>query len=130
MAEALPVGRDLTCVKVVISHCKTINTQMKNSKHTMKTLVFSLVLAALTLTANNMIAQNDGSRGLFGMGGSSADLEYSGGSLMKVGTPNIDDGGGMTNETFGETTPLGSGLMILLGAGLGYVALKKKEDEQ
>jgi hypothetical protein len=39
---------------------QNINTQMKNSKHTMKTLVFSLVLAALTLTANNMIAQNDG----------------------------------------------------------------------
>jgi hypothetical protein len=105
---------------------QNINTQMKNSKHTMKTLVFSLVLAALTLTANNMIAQNDGSRGLFGMGGSSADLEYSSGSLMKQGEPNVN--GGITNDDFG--TPLGSGIVILLGAGLGYVALKKKEDEQ
>ena len=26
--------------------------------------------------------------------------------------------------------PLGSGIAILIGAGLGYVALKKKEDEQ
>ena len=34
------------------------------------------------------------------------------------------------NQTFGQAAPLGSGLIVLLGAGLGYVALKKKEDEQ
>lgn len=101
---------------------------MKNPK-TLKTIVFFLGLAALTLTATNLNAQNDGSRGLFGMGGSSADLEYSGGSLMKVGGPiAINDGGGITNQGIGEPAPLGSGLLILLGAGLGYVALKKKED--
>ena len=38
--------------------------------------------------------------------------------------------GGITNGDFGEEVPLGSGLVILLGAGLGYVALKKKEDKQ
>lgn len=99
---------------------------MKNPK-TLKTIVFSLGLAALTLTANNLNAQNDGRRGLFGMGGSSADLEYSG----TRGLMNIDDNigtGGIQNDDFGA--PLGSGLVILLGAGLGYVALKKKEDEQ
>lgn len=98
---------------------------MKNPK-TLKTIVFSLGLAALTLTANNLNAQNDGSRGLFGMGGSSADLEYSG----TRGLMNIDDntGNGIQNDDFGA--PLGSGIAILIGAGLGYVALKKKEDEQ
>jgi len=37
---------------------------------------------------------------------------------------------GITNSGIGESSdaPLGSGLFILLGAGLGYVALKKKED--
>jgi hypothetical protein len=34
----------------------------------------------------------------------------------------------INNDDFG--TPLGSGFVILLGAGLGYIALKKKEDEQ
>ena len=29
-----------------------------------------------------------------------------------------------------QDAPLGSGIAILIGAGLGYVALKKKEDEQ
>ena len=35
--------------------------------------------------------------------------------------------GGISNDNFTEA-PLGSGIAILLGAGLGYVALKKKED--
>ncbi len=42
---------------------------------------------------------------------------------------NTDDGG-ISNYGIGETVPMGSGLVILLGAGLGYAALKKKEDEQ
>ena len=40
-------------------------------------------------------------------------------------TTNIT-GGGITNQTFGA--PLGSGLLIMVAAGAGYVALKKKED--
>ena len=96
----------------------------KNNKKTMKTLAFSLVLAALTLTANNLNAQD---RGLFGMGKSSADYDYSSGeSLLRQGEPNIN--GGIQNDDFGA--PLGSGIVILIGAGLGYVALKKKEDQQ
>ena len=98
------------------------------NKKSLKTLVFSLVLAAMTLTANNLNAQNDGSRGLFGMGASPADNQYgnSEGSMLRQGEPtNIN---GMTNQTF--ETPLGGGIAILLAAGLGYVALKKKEDEQ
>ena len=34
--------------------------------------------------------------------------------------------GGITNQQFGA--PLGSGLLVLVAAGAGYVALKKKED--
>ena len=33
-------------------------------------------------------------------------------------------------QPFQDPAPLGSGIAILIGAGLGYVALKKKEDEQ
>ena len=36
--------------------------------------------------------------------------------------------GEITNDDFGA--PLGSGIVVLIGAGLGYVALKKKEDKQ
>ena len=101
----------------------------KNNKKTMKTLAFSLVLAALTLTANHLNAQNDGSRGLFGMGKSSADYDY---NYNSRGMINISGNSeeSISNYGIGEAVPVGSGLVILLGAGLGYVALKKKEDEQ
>lgn len=101
---------------------------MKNTK-TLKTIVFSLGLSVLTLTATNLNAQNDGSRGLFGKGGSAADKEVS--SLMR-GDQSINSGDatGITNYGIGETetAPLGSGIAIMLAAGLGYAALKKKED--
>ena len=51
------------------------------------------------------------------------------GSLLRSGSPvTINDNGGITNNDF--EAPIGSGIVILLGAGLGYVALKKKEDKQ
>lgn len=97
---------------------------MKNTKKTIKTIVFSLGLAVLTLTATNLNAQN---KGLFGKGGSAAEKEPMGG--MMRGSIDDNTGTGMTNQTFGESSaPLGSGLLVLIGAGLGYVALKKKED--
>ena len=101
---------------------------IKHNKQTMKTIVFSLVLAAMTLTANHLNAQNSG---LFGMGKSSDNNEYISNreGLMRGGV-GIDDneGGGITNDDFGA--PLGGGIAILIGAGLGYVALKKKENQQ
>ncbi len=94
---------------------------MRTNKINLKTLVFSLGLAAMMLTANNLNAQD---RGLFGKG-ETADTENSGGGMMRQGDPTPINGG-IQNDDFGA--PLGSGLVILLGAGLGYVALKKKED--
>ena len=41
---------------------------------------------------------------------------------------NDNTDGGISNDGFGSNAPLGSGIAILIGAGLGYVALKKKED--
>ena len=103
------------------------------NKKTMKIIVFSLVLAAMTLTANNMNAQNDGNRGLLGRGVSSESLEHGSGTLFQIngvrsGAGDATITGGIQNDNF--QSPLGSGLVILLGAGLGYVALKKKEDKQ
>ena len=91
---------------------------MKKTK-SLKTLVFSLGLLAMTLTANNLNAQNDGSRGLFGRG----DItEYS----------NRDDETSFTvnSQDFGQEVPMGSGIVILLAAGAGYATLKRKEEQQ
>ena len=95
---------------------------IKSKKKTMKTLMFSIGLAALLVASNNLNAQNDGSRGLFGLGKSSADYDYSG---------NRDDESGVTigNMQNDNPTPLGSGLLIMLGAGVGYVALKKNKED-
>ena len=70
------------------------------------------------------------SGGLFNSyGGDNADNTFLGNrdGLFNVNI-NSNTGNGITNDDFGA--PLGSGIAILLGAGLGYVALKKKEDEQ
>ena len=98
---------------------------------TLKAIVLSLGLAALMAPAT-MNAQIN--RGLLqnpykDQDNSRRNNTNNGGTLMRG---SISEGGdGFSIETFGQNdAPLGSGLVILLGAGLGYVALKKKEDEQ
>jgi len=52
------------------------------------------------------------------------------GMLNQKGNRSGEIGINATIQGFEEPAPLGSGIAILIGAGLGYVALKKKEDEQ
>ena len=102
---------------------------MRKTK-TLKAIVFSLGLAA-----GMMLPASASAQGVFG---DMLDNYYSekesgsnSGPLLRGDysiNDNTDDGG-ITNLGIGEA-PLGSGVVILLGAGLGYVALKKKEDEQ
>ena len=94
------------------------------------TFVFSLGLAAMTLTANNLNAQDGG--GLFGLGPASESAgSYQEESLFRANNyANIDDSSITINGIGQSEAPLGSGIAILIGAGLGYMALKKKEDEQ
>ena len=105
-----------------------------SNKKTMKTIVFSLVLAAMTLTATSLNAQNRNGGGLFGMGETPDNVDNGTRGVLNVngtrGALNVSGNveGGISNFGIGETAPLGSGIVILLGAGLGYVALKKKED--
>lgn len=80
----------------------------------------------MLLSSMNLNAQNDGNRGLFGMGSSSAYESNSRENLMRGDGPNIE--GDITNNNFGS--PLGSGIAILISAGFGYMVLKKKEDKQ
>ena len=71
------------------------------------------------------------SGGLFNSYGSdNADNNFLGNRGLFNISGNTNEG--ISNFGIGETenTPLGSGLVILIGAGLGYVALKKKADEQ
>lgn len=95
------------------------------NKKTMKTIVFSLVLAVMTLAATSLNAQNRNGGGLFGMGKTPDNVDNGTRGALNV-SGNVE--GDITNDGFGSNAPLGSGIAILIGAGLGYVALKKKED--
>ena len=95
----------------------------------MKKLALTLaIILGITLggnAQNNPMHYQKGSRGLFDKGMTSGEDEFNNRGV--INSNNV--GGGITNDDF-VPTPLGSGLLILVGAGLGYVALKKKEDEQ
>ena len=96
---------------------------MNKPNKKLKAIALSLGLAAMMAPAT-MTAQNNGG-GLFGKGQSEE-------SVNSRGMLNINDntGNGISTGNFGEEAPLGSGLALLIGAGLGYEALKKKEDKQ
>ena len=120
------------------------------SKMKMKTFVILLAMSGGLVLSPPMVAQNDGSRGLFERGGNNdyanrSEVGASGllnqgfgataGNLTNQGFGFAQDGldnqgfgatnGGITNQTFGA--PLGSGLLILLAAGAGYATLKKRK---
>jgi len=97
---------------------------MNNNKK-LKSIMLSMVVVAGMLLPESGFAQERGG-GLFGRG----DVTESDGGFrgaLNQGNPNIQSGN-IQNDDFGA--PIGSGIVILIGAGLGYVALKKKEDEQ
>ena len=106
------------------------------------------LLLALLLPLT-MTAQNDGSHGLFGRGGSrdgtgasvgimsqgfgatSGGLINQGFGFTQGGLDNQGFGGtqgGITNQTF--DAPLSSGLLFLLAACAGYATLKKRKSNR
>ena len=101
---------------------------MKTTKK-LKTITFSLGLAALMFQAVTVDAQVI-NRGLLqnpykDESGKNHGMMNSTGSRGEITLPSSN----IANDDF-STAPIGSGIAILIGAGLGYVALKKKEDEQ
>ena len=96
-------------------------------KKSLKAIALSLGLAALMAPATTLNGQSRPS-GLFGSDPQTNDNSPKG--LMNQNRSGVSLEL-LSNGNFGEQpAPLGSGLVLLIGAGLGYVALKKKEDEQ
>ena len=102
---------------------------MNRSKLNLKTIAFSLGLAA-----GMMLPASSSAQGVFGdmldnyYSEKEAQSSQGGGALLRGSTretPNVS--GEFGNFGVGEA-PLGSGVVIMLLAGAGYVALKKKED--
>ena len=93
-----------------------------------KVLAFSLMMAALSTPIGAMAQDGLFQRGVsdeayYGYGGTNGKTDLLG--HRSVGTTGTID-----NQTFGQPVPMGSGVIILLAAGAGYAALKRKEDEQ
>ena len=82
-----------------------------------KALVLSMALAAGLLVPATMNAQSDGSRGIFDRGFEATESTRDGETSFTVNTQDFE-------------SPLGSGIVILLAAGAGYAALKRKEERQ
>lgn len=90
--------------------------------------VLALSVAMLVASPIGAFAQD----GLFQRGMTDESYYGFGSSTEKSGL--LGDRGEATgtinNQTFGQSVPLGSGVVLLLVAGGGYVALKRKEDKQ
>lgn len=102
---------------------------MRKKKLKKKVLALSLGLGAAMLLTPTVQAQ-----GVFGdmLDNYYAEKEQSsqgGGALLRGSSDRGMTNNYISNDDFGDQpAPLGSGIAIMLGAGLGYVALKKKED--
>lgn len=59
-----------------------------------------------------------------------AQSNQGGGALLRGNNDRDGSGISLGGAQTENPTPLGSGIVILLAAGSGYVALRKKEDKQ
>ena len=92
------------------------------------TLMVVAAMAILMLPTSGLNAQ-EGYQGLFNRG--AGDEVFEDGIMQRGNRSTISDNGLFTNANFGEVeAPLGSGIAVLLAAGLGYAALKRKEEKQ
>ena len=100
---------------------------MKKLKMTKKVLALSLaMLAALPIGAlaqEGMFQRGMSDESYYGFGGSTDESGL-------FGNRNVQTSGTINNQTFGQSVPLGSGVILLLAAGAGYAILKRKEDEK
>lgn len=99
---------------------------MRKTKKTMKAFVLSMAMAAmmLPLTMSAQFVKNNTQKGQDGFFQSNG--EYFNRSTNSEITGNFDH---MAIGGSGQSTPLGSGLLITLACGAGYVVLKKKKNK-
>ena len=107
---------------------------MNKSKLNLKTIVFSLGLAA-----GMMLPASASAQGVFGdmLDNYYAEKEESSknrGMMNRQGGTSVGLGGSLEGVTFQQedptipNSPIGSGIAILVAAGAGYALLKRKEE--
>lgn len=90
-----------------------------NKINNMKALVLSLAMALGMLLPTTTNAQNDGF-----FRGNMDNYENRDAGI------NSNDGAGISNWGIGEEVPLGSGLLVLVAAGAGYAAMRRKRNKR
>lgn len=93
---------------------------MDKKRKKMKAIMLSMVMATTLLSTTNLNAQYYGNRGLFGRGDDAENGNRNYNSLEIT----------VNTQDFGQDVPLEGGVVILIGVSIGYVALKRKENEQ
>ena len=111
----------LVKVDAAIFICKTNDKQNKmrrNVKTKLKTYVAAMAMLFMPLAIS---AQTDGFFSSDNGGGSRGTNQYD---------VTVEDGAILIPDTFKDVpTPLGSGLLIMVAAGAGYMLFKKKEEK-
>ncbi len=98
---------------------------MVKLKMTKKALVLLLAMSATSIGAfaqDGLFQRGMSDETYYGFGGSTEKSGLLGDRSVATGTIN--------NQVFGQPAPLGSGVLLLIAAGAGYAAIKRKEDEQ
>ena len=92
---------------------------MKN----IKSLIIGVFVMAIMLSPLAMSAQ-----GLFGTDGFFKVEDNNYYNNRDAYTINSNQDPGISNQTFGQPLPLGSGIAVLLAAGAGYAIMKKRKN--
>ena len=104
---------------------------MKREKKKLKTMTLSAMMAAGMLLPTKAMAQFSKNENFFessGGGSRSGGTEYYNLSNQQFGAGSSSDGYNLSNQQFGAApVPLGSGLLIMVAAGAGYAAIKRKK---
>ena len=91
------------------------------------------MLSMALIVAMSLPISASAQEGLFDRGLSDEDYYGFGGTEKTTGVfgdRGVQTTGVIDNQIFGQDVPLGSGIIVLLAAGMGYAALRRKEDEQ
>jgi len=104
---------------------------MKREKRKLKMMALMVTMAAGMLLPKTVSAQYGKNENFFqssGGGSRSGSTEYYNLSNQQFGAGSSEDGYNLSNQQFGSApVPLGSGLLIMVAAGMGYAALKRKK---
>lgn len=96
---------------------------MDKKKKKREAFALSLAMATMLSLPVGVSAQN----GLFQRGASTETMRETEAGMF---SQRNEASGVINNQTFGQPVPVGSGIIVLLVAGVGYSVLKRKEDEQ